>query len=69
MKMSDKKPKEMGVATQLSFADDGRWHFTGQFWTTTERGADVLLDILNIIKPLLAENAALPATDVRRQSD
>lgn len=58
--------KEMDIASQLSFAD-GRWHFTMQAWCATERGADAVIQILNIIKPLLAENedaTALTATEI-----
>lgn len=56
------RAKEMDIASQLTFAD-GHWHFTLQAWLSTPRGADALVDILMLIKPLLAENAALPSQE------
>lgn len=53
--MSQNK-KQLDFASQLSF-EDGKWHFTFNAWIKTETAADALIKMIEVIKPLLAENA------------
>lgn len=50
------RPKEMELTMQTSYAD-GRWHVTIQAWLGTEAACDAMIRTLEIIKPMIAENA------------
>lgn len=49
--------KQIELAMQTTY-ENGRWHFTVQAWVGTQGGADALIKTLEVIRPLLAENAA-----------
>jgi len=38
--------------------EGGKWHVTLQAWCGTEAACDALIKTLEVVKPLLAENAA-----------
>lgn len=62
--------KEMELSMQTSYSD-GRWHVTLQAHLRTMAACDAMINILEIVRPLIAENdhadnAELPtAEDVR----
>lgn len=49
-------PKEMEIASQATF-ENGRWEFSFQACLRSEKAADLMIEMLNIVRPLLAENS------------
>ena len=47
---------EMDMSIQTTYAD-GHWHITVQAWLKTEAACDKAICALEILKPMLRENA------------
>lgn len=56
--MTQRQPKEMELSMQTSY-EGGRWHVTLQAWLGTEAACNALIQTLEIIKPMIGENAAV----------
>lgn len=59
---------QLKIASCLSIAD-GKWQFTGEFAITGPKGSDALVDILMLVKPLLAENDSAAPVDEHRAGE
>lgn len=68
IKMANTSTLDFGLPCMLRLMLPRRfamqWHFTVQAWVGTQGGADALIKTIEVIKPLLAENApAVPVNE------
>lgn len=55
--MTIPRPKEMELTMQTIY-EGGRWRVTIQAWLGTAAACDAMIRTIEIIKPMIAENAA-----------